>query len=158
VAAAQTVVQRSDREHVLELIEAGAKARGDLGVANDARFSLEVMQSRKDPWWKRAVNVVFFRVVAGYFVRPFHPILALLVLVAVVALVRVGRSATGTAVRGLARRFGHEFLDGLALILPGGDAGQRRLETLAYRVLVVCALIGLANSNPTLREMFDAIV
>jgi pentapeptide repeat protein len=157
VAAAQTVVQRSDRERVLELIETGAKARGDLGVANDARFSLEVMKSHEQPWWKRIPNVVFFRVVAGYFVRPFHPLIALFVLVAIVAVVRTARSV-GSSLGTELRRFGHEFLDALALILPGGDGGQRRLETLAYRVLVVCALIGLANSNPTLREMFDALV
>jgi hypothetical protein len=157
VDAAQTVVQRSDRERVLELIETGAKARGDLGVANDARFSLEVMRSREQPWWKRIPNVVFFRVVAGYFVRPFHPIVALVLLVAIVALVRVGRAAAGSF-RSELSRFAHEFLDALALIVPGGDDGGRRLEALAYRVLVVCALIGFANSNPTLREMFDALV
>ena len=33
----------------------------------------------------------------------------------------------------------------------------RRIEVFAYRLLFVCALIGLANSNPTLRQMFDAI-
>jgi hypothetical protein len=157
VDAARDVVQRSDREEVLGLIETGAKTRGDLGVANDARFALEVMKSHRQPWWKRIPNVVFFRVVAGYFVRPFHPIVALVLLVAIVALVRVGRAAAGSF-RRTTSRFAHEFLDGLALILPGGDDGGRRLEALAYRVLVVCALIGLANSNPTLREMFDALV
>jgi hypothetical protein len=157
VDAAQTAVQASDRRRVLELVETGAKARGDLGVANDARFALEVMKSREQPWWKRIPNVVFFRVVAGYFVRPFHPIVALFLLVAIVALGRIGRATVGSF-RAAVSRFAHEFLDALALILPGGDDGGRRLEALAYRVLVVCALIGLANSNPTLREMFDALV
>jgi hypothetical protein len=47
---------------------------------------------------------------------------------------------------------------------PGGKQQARshgtgrRLEILAYRVLLVCALLGFANSNPTLRQMFDAIV
>jgi hypothetical protein len=154
---ARDAVQQRDRREVMELVETSAKARGDLGVANDARFSLEVMKSHEQPWWKRVPNVVFFRVIAGYFVRPFHPIVALFVLVGIVALVRVGRAAAGSF-RTTLSRFAHEFLDGLALILPGGDDGGRRLEALAYRVLVVCALIGLANSNPTLREMFDALV
>ena len=36
--------------------------------------------------------------------------------------------------------------------------GPSRLEMLTYRALVVCVLIGLANSNPTLRQMFDALL
>jgi hypothetical protein len=31
-----------------------------------------------------------------------------------------------------------------------------RFEGIAYRVLLVVAFVGLANSNPTLREMVDA--
>jgi hypothetical protein len=47
----------------------------------------------------------------------------------------------------------------------GAGAGPHRrggnellLETLAYRLLVVCALLGVANSNPTLRGMLDALL
>jgi len=32
------------------------------------------------------------------------------------------------------------------------------IEVFVYRLLLVCALLGLANSNPTLREMFDTLV
>jgi hypothetical protein len=166
VSDAQALVQATDRERVLRLIETGAKGRGDLGVANDARFSLEVLKSRDEPWPRRLLNVVFYRLIAGYFVRPLHPIVALLTLVAIVSLLRVLTSGglPTSSLRRLSvgtRRVGHEFLEGLARILPGGDAGDRgsrRVEAFAYRVLVVCALIGLANSNPTLREMFDALV
>lgn len=49
----------------------------------------------------------------------------------------------------------------LALIVPGSaradEKQARRLEVFVYRVLVACALVGLANSNPTLRDMLDAI-
>jgi hypothetical protein len=53
----------------------------------------------------------------------------------------------------------HEVLDTLAYIAPGhGEAAiGRRFESTVYRVLVVCALFGLANSNPTLRQMLDAL-
>lgn len=207
-------VQSSDRQRVLALIEAGAKARGELGVANDARYELEVLRSRDDPWYGRIPNVVLYRTVAGYLVRPLNPLLALVV---VVALVAFARSLGGARIRGISRyglrnagryvhafalivstagsshRHGseqapsaaddgsprrprraagqrlrsgavlymHELLDTFALILPGGKAEERRgrrVETLVYRVLLVCAAIGLANSNPTLREMFDAVV
>jgi Pentapeptide repeats (9 copies) len=163
VDGALRAVQPADRQRALRLIEAGAKTRGDLGVANDARFSLEVLKSREQPLYRRIPNVIFYRLVAGYFVRPLHPIVALLVLVSAFALLRVLR--TSAEMRGFvprassaASRFGHAFLDALALIAPGGDATGRRIEALAYRLLIVCALIGLAQSNPTLREMFDALL
>jgi uncharacterized protein YjbI with pentapeptide repeats len=166
VGDALAVVAPGDRRRVLRLIEAGAKASGDLGVANDARFSLEVLKSRDEPWWHRIPNVVFYRVVAGYFVRPFHPIATLFVLAGFVALVRTGRTR-GTS-SSLVRRvwvklstFGRESLDALALIgrrADGNGPGGRRVEAFTYRILVICALIGLGNSNPTLREMFDALV
>ena len=50
----------------------------------------------------------------------------------------------------------------LALIGPARNESQdvrqgREIEIWIYRLLFVCTLIGFANSNPTLREMFDAI-
>jgi hypothetical protein len=162
---ALAVVAPEDREHVLRLIETGAKASGDLGVANDARFSIEMLESRDEAWWRRAMNLVFYRLIAGYFVRPFHPLAALFLLAGLVSIWRVARSRA--AATGLVRRarielssFGREFVGTLTLIGRGGGSERdgRRVETFAYRVLVVCALICLGNSNPTLREMFDAVV
>lgn len=52
-------------------------------------------------------------------------------------------------------------LGSLALIGPKGgqveEGRGRQVEVLLYRVLFACVLIGLANSNPTLRQMFDAL-
>lgn len=162
---ANAVVAPQDRARVLRLIEAGAKAKGDLGIANDARYALEALESGDDALWRRIPNLVFYRLAAGYFVRPFHPIAALLVLVGLVSLFRAARvrdTSSSLVGRAWARLciFWQEFLDALALIgRGGGEARQsRRLEAFVYRLLVVCVLIGLANSNPTLREMFDAVV
>ncbi len=57
------------------------------------------------------------------------------------------------------RRYGHELLDTLFLMWPGSGAATagRRFEANIYRILVVCMLIGFANSNPTLRQMLDAL-
>jgi hypothetical protein len=62
-------------------------------------------------------------------------------------------------------RVGGQCLDTISFVgrlkaRPDGAAvgGPSRLEMLAYRALVVCVLIGLANSNPTLRQMFDALL
>ncbi len=49
----------------------------------------------------------------------------------------------------------------LALIPPGGgraaERQSRQVEVWVYRILFACALIGFANSNPTLRQMLDAV-
>jgi hypothetical protein len=52
----------------------------------------------------------------------------------------------------------HQLLDTLSLMWPwsGAAVAGRRLEANLYRILFVCFLIGLANSNPTLRQMLDA--
>jgi hypothetical protein len=65
-----------------------------------------------------------------------------------------------TSVRPGIAHFGHELLDTFRLILPGSGATAkgRRAEAFAYRLLFVCMLIGFANSNPTLRQMLDALL
>jgi uncharacterized protein YjbI with pentapeptide repeats len=57
------------------------------------------------------------------------------------------------------RLYLHQLLDTLLLMWPGSGASQagRRVEANVYRILFVCMLIGFANSNPTLRQMFDAL-
>jgi uncharacterized protein YjbI with pentapeptide repeats len=51
--------------------------------------------------------------------------------------------------------------DTLFLIVPGGGRSEARKgregEIFLYGILLACALVGFANSNPTLRQMFDAI-
>jgi hypothetical protein len=72
-----------------------------------------------------------------------------------------GRRGLGRALRAV-RDFATSLLVTLALIAPTRKESQdtrqgREIEIWIYRVLFVCTLIGFANSNPTLREMFDAI-
>jgi hypothetical protein len=159
-------VQPLDQRGVLDLIEASADARKDLGTANDALYAKRVLISSGYAWPARLLDAVFYRGIAGYLVRPLRPLLALLALVAALSLYRLGRPLRARVrpltpdrlARGLAR-WGHEVLDTLALVFGRGSlAGEsRRIEILVYRILLVCALIGLANSNPTLREMVDAL-
>jgi hypothetical protein len=194
-----------DREPILELVESSAKARGDLGLANDARFRLQVLASR-DYWWGwRILDFTLYRGVAGYFVRPRRPLLVLLALALAMTLYRefwqgsnrghtkANRQANPTTASGdanpttangeapttandrgrinslirrpLSRLWSllGALLDTLTMIVPGksdpaGASTGHRLEALVYRVLVVCALLGFANSNPTLRQMFDALL
>jgi hypothetical protein len=123
------------------------------------------------------LDFVFYRTSAGYLVRPSNPLLVLLVLAAVMALYRAARTATGepgrpaTVATRTAAGLPRSFIQTVSLIVPvrwmagGGEAATSidrsgtfiQIETFAYRVLFACVLIGLANSNPTLRQMLDSI-
>ena len=165
VPAVLQSVQPVDRKPVLALLERTAQARDDLGVANDALYARRVLISRGYALPARVADAVLYRTVAGYLVRPFRPLAALALLAAVVTLARLApwraRPARPLGARQVGQAAGgylHGYLDTLALVVPGHPTPEaRRLEVLAYRILFVCALVGFANSNPTLRQMFDAL-
>jgi len=75
-------------EDVLAHIEESAEARGDLALANDARFQLLALQNTQLGWFPRAMDWFFYRLVAGYLVRPANPLLAFVELLLLGALVR----------------------------------------------------------------------
>jgi hypothetical protein len=182
VGVTSAIPDHGQRRRVLRLIEASAKARGDLVTANDAHYTLRVDESRDYAFVPRALDYVFYRSIAGYFVRPFRPLVILFGVVALLSLLktisdgRVARAASkGKAAIGRARRvwlngrrdcgtFLTCFLDKLGLIRPQrADSKtapplQLRLEAFTYRLLVVCAVLGLANSNPTLRQMVETLL
>lgn len=167
---------RGERRRVLETIEESAKARDDLAEANNAHYRLQVMQSEEYGAVVHALDYVFYRGVAGYFVRPLRPLLVLLALVLIVSVgreLRAGRapearpsSSRVRRVLGSGRRRGAglaaNMLNTFALLGPRRGEGEPRLseriEAFAYRLLAVCALLGLANSNPTLRQMVDTLL
>lgn len=78
------------QENVLRLIEESARDRGDLSVANRARFELLSLQNDQSGGLKRWLDWFFYRTIAGYLVRPAHPLVAFLLLLAVGTLVRTG--------------------------------------------------------------------
>ena len=167
-----------NRRHVLELIESSAKARDDLLVANDADYELHVIAARNYGLVHRVFDVVVYRWIAGYFVRPLRPLVTLVLLALALAAVRLvrHRAPPRPHARRRRRRFRglgrssfavlvNEFLDALTRILPQRRSDEtptarlgHRIEAVAYRVLLACALIGLANSNPTLRQVVDAVL
>ena len=167
------------RREVLANIEESAKERGDLGPANDAHYDLKALRSEEYHAFWGALDYVFYRGIAGYFVRPLRPLVVLAALATLVALLRMRRGAaappdptprsrSARLWRGTRRRCGSFLtclLDTFAGALPRsrGQSAQpltlhARVEVLAYRLLLVCALVGLANSNPTLREMVDTLL
>ena len=176
VDAVPQIDDRADQRSTLAMIEESAKARGDLGTANDAHYALLASRSEdyRPPF--RVLDVVFYRGIAGYFVRPFRPLLVLLGLAVAFSIWRFARRpraapSGGGSLRRLWRRVRAAvsdlldgFLDTLSSIKSGRIAAEgeptvgERIEVFVYRLLLACALLGLANSNPTLREMFDTLV
>ncbi|HAL25174.1 MAG TPA: hypothetical protein DCP25_00330 [Chloroflexi bacterium] len=161
-------------------LEASAKDRGDLAEANDAHYALQVLKSKHYSTVGRMLDYVFYRGIAGYLVRPLRPLLVLLVLVTLLASIRAfaqasppvpesgpRRSRRSAAWHGATRRCSDLVTCFLATfsrvgLRRGADRTEspsigQELEPLAYRILLVCALLGLANSNPTLRQMVDTL-
>lgn len=159
-----------DRRLALRLIESTAKARDDLGPANTAHYALRALEGDHYAWPVSWLDWAGYRWAAGYLVRPTHPLVALVALVLLTTIIRV-RRPLARAARHARRRGFHlervlrqllgQFLDtlwGIFTRASGKRAGLARLEYLVYRLLVACFLLGLANSNPTLRQLVDAII
>jgi hypothetical protein len=163
----------------LKLIEQSAKNRGDLAVANDAYFKERVLASDRHDPVAHGLDLFFYRWAAGYLVRPWNPLLALLIVAVTVAAIRMVwrgfHRATPTAAgaklswtQRAGRHMvvgGNAMLDTAGTVLPGradvADSDSLRLlhrvERFAYRALIVCAVIALANSNPSLRQVLDSL-
>ncbi len=179
VDAVDEIGDQAERLVVLRQIEDSAKARGEVGIANDAHYRSRELLSEGYSSFRRLLDLVFYRGIAGYLVRPFRPLLVLLALAAVFAALRMRKlrrpgRASSAAPRGVTRRLLSEgtrrcatfagcLLDSLARAGPRWKAKRNpalyeRLEVGVYRILLVCAIIGLANSNPTLRDMLDSLL
>lgn len=168
-----------DQESVLHTIENSAKTRDDLGIANDAHYELRVRASKRYGTTLHALDYVFYRGAAGYFVKPFRPLLLLAALATLAAIARYFRIRTEPEIDASKGRLRIRWratkvrcadfltclLDTFALAGPRwrstrqGEVGLgERVQAILYRLLLVCALLGLANSNPTLRNMVDTLV
>ncbi len=164
------------------MVEATAKANGDLGRANQAHFQMQVLESADDPLPQRIADAVFYRSVAGYFVQPLRPVVWLLGLIFVAAMLRAAANGEGKppvaekrkrtasepdppadglgTVARAASRYVKRFALALAYSVMPGDTTPplRRLELTVYAVLLACFMLALANTNPTLRQMVDGLL
>ncbi len=73
---------------VLKQVEAGARESGDLALANRARFQFLDLEGQEKTGWRRVVDRVFFRDVAGYLVKPVRPLISLAILILICGLIR----------------------------------------------------------------------
>jgi hypothetical protein len=180
--------QPNEQQRILHRAETTARSAEDLGLANDLHYRLQELASEDDGWARRLLDIGLYRYVAGYFVRPFRPLLWLLGLVFVAAVLRAltferptqeetargrpvlparalafERLTRGDAIPGPLVRAGRRFFNALTYtVTPRGDdedqtPALRRLELSAYALLVACFALGLANTNPTLRDMVQAV-
>jgi hypothetical protein len=179
LAVSDVAYVKGEPRDTLKLIEQSAKNRDDLAVANDAYFEERVLASKHHGPLVHAADVFFYRWVAGYLVRPWHPLLALLILALVAAVVRMiwrdlhrAHATPSAAKTSWAQRAGQQvvlggnaLLDTTGTLLPGRTDTEssdglrllRRVEKFAFGVLTACVVMALANSNPSLRQILDAL-
>jgi hypothetical protein len=69
------------RMEILSVIEASARGRGDLDVANEAQFRRQAIKTDiSDHPARKVARLVGYELAAGYFVRPLYPLLSFLAL------------------------------------------------------------------------------
>jgi uncharacterized protein YjbI with pentapeptide repeats len=165
-------LSRDTRLELLRLVEKGAKAQGDYGLANEAFYERQILRRHEYALPVRVADWIFYQEVAGYLVRPLNPLRILIALALLISVARVVRRPRRNQSDRKRRklllgppRFGWNMLEETGATLKdavpkrfGGTGGERihGVELLAYRVLVVCALIALW-ANPTLRQYIQLI-
>jgi hypothetical protein len=131
VADALHVHGRSVQQAMLGMIQASAAARGDLSVANNARFELLSLESANLHGFRRWWDRLAYHGVAGYLVRPLYPLRALGLALVIDGLIRMAwrlRAARRERAPDGAAAAGHETPEAAA------DAPGREKEGSAVMV------------------------
>jgi uncharacterized protein YjbI with pentapeptide repeats len=162
LAAIKFSGSRTTKENDLRRFESAALNADDLAAANEARVLRYGLQRSAEMPVVRQLDWAFAWGIAGYFVRPWHPALALLALFVL-----------GVGVRCLAncksRRTCRAFLVGLAVdgrgalralrkIKPDGATGAFQLEVLLYTALIAVLLVNLEHVSPTIRNLVEGLL
>lgn len=124
----------------LEILEDTATAGDELRLANEARYRLLALQGGRQPRAQRLLDAVFYRAIAGYLVRPTHPLSWLVVVLAIASLARaigywrvdrrqrqVGDASVATPPR--RRRLGRDVRAAGSALVAGGSESIRRALT-----------------------------
>jgi hypothetical protein len=88
VPTVELVRGEKTKKRLLQLIEQSAEASHDLALANDARFQFLTLESKKHDSIGHLMDILFYRGVAGYLVRPSHPLIAFFLAIGVATLMR----------------------------------------------------------------------
>lgn len=169
---------RGPRERIdaLHAVEKTAIADGDMRLANRSKYARLAAEGGKRGTSLRVLDAVFYRGIAGYLVRPIHPLAVLLTVVAVASTVRILLRVRppSRARRRRVARSRDALLVGVSesvrrattLRLRTHDADARQptigdaalvAEWCAYKVLTALLLVSVANASPTLREVINAL-
>lgn len=147
----------------LAAMAVSAEESGELPLAMEILYRREqaVTASESGPW--EIVRGFFYGLVMGYLVRPLSPLLWLIGALVFGVLMRLWLRRRDQVARGtrLPLALQGAFAN-LARVKPhvGNELDRgdfpRFIEWLAFKGLLACVLIGLAKSNPVLKELVDA--
>jgi hypothetical protein len=158
----QSTGTRSARERALALIETAARSGGDIAAANQAEIQRLTLERQGEGPILAALNWTAGWEIGGYLVRPWHPLVALVVFFGFAALVRswkARKSRRGLKVK--ARGFGADLWQSLTAIwrFNPGDGGVVRFgEQLITKVLVVAFVLSLGNAEPGVSPIVKGIL
>lgn len=162
LAAIRFSGSRATKEHDLQRIESAALNANDLAAANEAHVLRYGLQRSAEMPVVRQLDWAVAWGIAGYFVRPWHPAIALLALFVL-----------GIAVRCVAhrksRRTYREFIAGVAAdgrsalralrkIKPDGTTTAFQFEVVLYSTLVAVLLVNLEHVSPTIRNLVEGLL
>jgi hypothetical protein len=153
-----------EQQKILADAETTAKSQGNLRLANDLHYRRQVLASHGDSWIRRIFDIALYRYVAGYFVRPFWPLAWLLGLVFLITVFRAAQAEPPEDAEppkpGRIGRFVQKLAYTVTPHAPEENPPSplRRLELSVYAVLLVCFVLALANTNPSLRDMVNALI
>jgi Pentapeptide repeats (9 copies) len=169
------------RQELLALIEDSAKRRDDLSLANDAHYRLQKLRAKDHDLVRRAADAIFYRTIAGYFVRPLRPLLSLVLAIVLFATWRsvrrsqrterrpvfavatrsfvVPQSRRSSRFRKWSRRFEDEIARGVVAAVRWRSRRPPELsglEITIYRLLLICIVLSF-STDPQFRELLDFI-
>ena len=168
VAALPIIGSVEQREADYRMLEDAARNADDLPAANEAKVLRRNLERSGEIPVERQLDYAFYWGVGGYFVRPWHPVAALVLLFLV-----------GLVIRGIANRREREGLTGVVkgvgIDTRGawrafrnepehgeGQAGRRppgvQLELALYAVLVAVLLVNLEGVSSPLRNLVEGLL
>lgn len=151
---------RASRERALALVETASRSGGDLRAADEARVRRLTLERRDEAVLLRPFDWALYWGVSGYFVRPSHPLLAILALMIVGALVRLrhaGRADLAAAPRGFADALGSS-LSSLWRFRLGEGSAALQAEAVLYKLLFAVLLINLGNVWPPVSDILKGVL
>lgn len=162
LAAIRFSGSRATKEHDLQRLESAALNADDLAAANEARVLRYGLQRSAEMPVVRQLDWAIAWGVAGYFVRPWHPALALLALFVIGVGIRCvanrkSRRTVRAFLAGLAAD-GRSAFRALRKILPDGATIAIQLEVLLYTALVAVLLVNLEHVSPTIRNLVEGLL